>query len=273
MLTCETMNNRCYSFKIEYLFLFIAVTNFLTSCNGQTKGIDQKRKDENGHLYKNVFGEEYYATGRFLNSSGDSIETKLWFISNLTNPLVVYGNYADGLPTGDWKFGFKDGTLLSSQWAQYKNGVTKCSFSLPFQYNETVIDSNYFRLRTMNDSLGKISIIVGVSDTIIKNEELAQYGVNSENGIRRQGFSFKGDTREIVKGRNRYFFTEYFMKDSTNKDVKLFHLYGYTPLHDHFVDFVLFHDGPKDDLVKIMYNLIVTSLYIGNERFFNPHLN
>jgi hypothetical protein len=31
--------------------------------------------------------------------------------------------------------------------------------------------------------------------------------------------------------------------------------------------------GPKDDLVKIIYNLMVTSLYIDNERFFNPYIN
>lgn len=267
------MKNKLHWCRIECVFIFLAAMNILAGCNGQNQDNDQKVKNENGHLYKNVFGEAYYATGHFLNNNADSIETNLWFISNLTTPMVLYGNYSDGLPIGDWKFGIKEGSLLSSQWSQYRNGTTKCSFSLPFQFNETLVDSNYFRLRTMNDSLVKISIIVGVSDTSMKNENLAEFGPNSENGLRAKGYSFRGNRREIIKGRARYFFTEYFMKDSANKDVKLFHLYGYAPSKSHFVEFMLFHEGPKDDLVKAIYNLIVTSVYIGNERFFNPYIN
>jgi hypothetical protein len=267
------MNKGCGSVSFQYLLLFIVVANLLIACKGRNRDSDQKRIDATEHSFKNVFGENCYATGRYLNSSGDSIETNLWFITNITNSMVIYGDYGNGLSTGVWRFGLKDGSLLSSEWSIYTNGLTKCSFSLPFQYDETTVDSNFFRLRTTNDSLGKVSIVVGITDTIIKDDELAKYGVNSEDGLRRQGYTFRGNLTVIVKGTNKYYFTEYFMKDSSNKDVKFYHLYGYTHSRSHFVDFALFHDGPKDDLVKVIYNLIVTSMYIRNERLFNPYLN
>jgi hypothetical protein len=265
------MKSRRHLFYFDRLFTFLMVMNLLVGCKGQDQNKEQKGGSMDGHLYKNLFGDTYYATGYFLSNDRDSIETGHWFVTDLTNPMVLYGNYVNGLPDADWMLGFKDGTFLSSQWSKYQNTVTKCSFALPFQVEETIVDSNYFRLRTMNDSLGKISIIVGVSDTVVKN--LAEFGLNSEIGLRDRGYSFRADRKEITKGGAKYIFTEYFMKDSTHKDVKLFHLYGYTPSKSRFIDFVLFHDGPKDDLVKLLYNLMVTSVYINNERFFNPHLN
>lgn len=251
----------------------IIVLSLFSGCNGQDKNEQNTGIAENGHFYKNIFGEKLYATGHYENNNGDSMEINLWVITNLTTPMIISGQYLDGLPKGEWKFGFKDATVLSTQWLQYKNAMTKCSFSLPFQFNETLVDSNHFRLRIMNDSLGKISIIVGISDTMSENQNLLNFKLNSEPGLREQGYSFKNTTTEIVKAGAKYFFTEYFMKDSVKKDVKLYHLFGNTPSKRHFVEFLLFHDGPKEEIVKIIYNLMSTSLYIDNERFFNPHLN
>ena len=251
----------------------VIILSLFSGCNGQNKNEQNASVVESSHFYKNIFGEKYLATGHYENNNGDSIETNLWFITNLTTPVVISGQYLDGLPKGEWKFGFKDATVLSTQWLQYRNAMTKCSFSLPFQFNETLIDSNHFRLRIMNDSLGKISIIVGVSDTVSENQNLFNFKLNSETGLREKGYSLKDTTTEIAKAGARYFFTEYFMTDSVKKDVKLYHLYGNTPSRHHFVEFLLFHDGPKEEVVKIIYNLMSTSLYIDNERFFNPHLN
>ncbi|MBN9385041.1 MAG: hypothetical protein J0H74_30075 [Chitinophagaceae bacterium] len=125
----------------------------------------------------------------------------------------------------------------------------------------------------MNDSLGKISIIVGVRDSASPGESLIVFGRYADNELRKKGYSLKSNRQEISKAGTNYLFTEYFMKDSANKDVKLYNLFGHTPSSHHFVEFGLFHDGPRDDLAKIIFNLIVTSVYIENERFFNPYLN
>ena len=63
------------------------------------------------------------------------------------------------------------------------------------------------------------------------------------------------------------------MKDSANRDAKLYDLYVYSSSKRHFVEFGVFHRGPKEDLVKIVFNLMATNLYVGAERFSNPSLN
>jgi len=141
------------------------------------------------------------------------------------------------------------------------------------KFTHIVEELHYFRLRTMNDSLGKISIIVGVRDSTSPGESLIEFGQDVDNELRKKGYPLKSNRHQIIKSEIGYFFTEYFMKDSANKDVKLYNLYGYTPSKRHFVEFTLFHDGPKDDKVKVIFNLIATSAYIDNERFFNPYLN
>lgn len=263
------MKYRCFLFIVRA----IATLCFFCGCKGGNNSEEKNRKNSTGHVYKNIFGEEYYATGHYQNNNKDSIETNLWFISNVTSSMVIYGEYLNGLQAGDWKFGFKNGYLLSTQWSQYYNATTKCSFSLPFQYSETIVNSNIFRLRTVNDSLGKISIIVCVSDIAMDDRNLEKFGVSSESELRKKGYSFKGNQMVIRKTGSKYFFTEYFMKDSANKAQKLYHLYGYTPSKQSFVEFTLFHDGPKDEIVRIIYDLMSASVYINGERVFNPHLN
>jgi hypothetical protein len=260
-------------FIIKSLVALFAVMNVLIGCNQQHKKATQEAKSSDIHYFKDFFGEKYLAMGSFSSISNDSIENKLWYYTNLDRPLVVYGTFFNGMPAEDWKFVLNDGTLMSSKWTTYSNGLTSCAFSVPFSFEETIVDSNYFKLATMNDSLGKVSIIVGVRDIFMKEEDLAKFGPHSEIGLTQQGYTFRSNRREIKKGVARYFFTEYFMKDSVNKDVKLYNVYGYCPSKRHFIEFALFHNGPKEDLVKIIFNLIVSSLYVENERFFNPYIN
>ena len=256
-----------------FLANFIVILSLITGCDVSDKNEKKASTQPNGHRYKNVFGEKLYATGFYEGNSKDSIETKLWFITNLDSSMFMSGQYENGLAKDEWKFGFKDDVVLTTQWLNYRNETTRCSFSLPFQFKETFIDSNHFRLRIMNDSLGNISIITGVSDTTNENQDLMNFKLNSEVGLRAKGYSLTDTTTEFVKAGAKYFFTEYSMKDSLKKEVKLYHLYGNTPSKRHFVEFILFHDGPKDEIVKIIYNIISTSIYIDGERFFNPHLN
>ena len=75
-----------------------------------------------------------------MKDQKDSTETKLCYFTSLKRPLVLYGDFTNGLPSGEWKFGIVDGMLLSSQWNIYRNGTTKSEFSLPFQINETYVN-------------------------------------------------------------------------------------------------------------------------------------
>ena len=245
----------------------------IVGCHEQNAKPVQIEWTADAHHYQSIFGEEYYATGIFLSNQQDSIESRLWYYTSLARPKVIYGYFTDGLLTGDWSFVLGDGRMTTSKWSSYHNCLTACAFSLPFVVEENTVDSIYFKLRTQNDSLGKISIIVGVRKPFMKDENLAKFGPDAEIGLTQQGYTFTSTRKEIKKGGVRYFFTEYFMKDSSNRDVKLYNLYGNSPSGKHFVEFTLFHSGPKEDLVKIIFNLMVTNLYVGSERFYNPYEN
>jgi len=258
---------------LKVFISFVAIFLFTISCGNRVNNNSRDGVAETVHNYRGIFGESYLATGIFQSQeAGDSIEDKHWLFTNLTRPFVMYGDYSSGFPAGNWNFGFKDSSLISSTWSIYKNELTNCSFSLPFPAKETVVDSFFFKLTADNDSLGKISIIVGITNVKLVGEALANFGPTSERGLLEQGYTFTKIPREIQNKQAKYYFTEYFLKDSTNRAMKLYHIYGYGP-SNRLVEFSLAHDGPKEDWVKSIYNVMVASLYVNGCRFYNPYLN
>lgn len=253
-----------------FLILFIVIT-FASDCKGRKK--EQQETKIEGDVFKDVFGDIYRGLGDYWSKSKDSVENGLWSYTNLNRPLAIYGNYYAGIPTGDWNFVFDNGSLLTSKWTVYRNKGSKCEFSLPFAYQEEIDNPSVFKLTTINDSLGKVTILVSVSDTVIKEQDLEKFGKDTEIFILEQGYKFTSNVKGININNSKYFFTEYFMKDSVNRDCKLYRLYGYPPSKKYFVDFAVFHLGPKEDVVKIIYNLMATSFYVDNERFYNPHIH
>jgi hypothetical protein len=63
------------------------------------------------------------------------------------------------------------------------------------------------------------------------------------------------------------------MRRDTAVNLKLYHTYGHLPSKKHFIEFTLYHDGPREDLVKIIYGIVIGSIYVDNERYFNPYTN
>lgn len=225
-----------------------------------------------GNLYfVSLFGEKYLTQGGFLKGSGDYIETNLWSYTSLSRLLVVEGHYLNGLQTGNWNFILNNGTVASSKWEVYNNGVTPCSFSIPLKYEELNVDSFSLKLRSITDTLGKIGIQVQIRDTFLNEEGSAKIGLRSDTELHEQGYTFTNKKREIEKDKNKYHFYEYFLKDSTNKESRVYYFFGNTPNKKHFVLFTLFHQGPREDLVQIICSLIAESLYINSERFYYPY--
>lgn len=261
------------------MYYGISLIVFISGCNNVSRTENSNKNEPQGLrvpgygeiYYKSLFGEEYMTQGGFLNYSKNHIETNLWIYTSLDRPLVLSGHYLNGMQTGVWNFILKDGTLMSSQWDVYNNRLTPCTFSLPFKYEVLYVDSFSLKLRTMNDSLGKIGIMVQIRDTILKEDNLEEFGMRADTELHDQGYSFKKNKREIIKDSNRYFFNEYFLKDSAKKESKVYYLYGNTLSQNHFVLFTFFHQGPREDLVQIICNLIATSLYVDNKRFYNPY--
>jgi hypothetical protein len=249
---------------------YYLVVLFCLSCNNHDN-VSSSNTAINGHLYTDIVGQKYHATGFFSSKQKDSVESGTWLYINQDTPLALYGNYVSGALNGSWNIALNNGTIMSSSWNKYTNKLTHFEFSTPFSYDEIPVNSFYFKLRNLNDSLGRISIIIGVSDTIIKDDELKQFGVNSEAGLRRQGYEFSSKSSEIDKNDCRYFFSEYSMKKDTAVNLRLYHTYGYLPSKKHFIEFTLYHDGPHEDLVKIIYGIMVGSIYVDNERYFNPY--
>lgn len=221
--------------------------------------------------YNSLFGEKYLVQGGFLDRLKDSIETSLWTYTSLKSPFVFFGNYSHGLQKGNWNFIMSDGMQLSSQWDIYDNGVTPCAFSIPFQCETQYADSLSLKLRTMNDSLGKIGIMVQIRDTALDEEDLRRFGSKADKELNDQGFRFTNSKREISNGSNKYFFYEYSLRDSLERESKAFYFYGNVPSQKHFVLFTFYHQGHKVDLVQTFCSMMATSLYVDNERFYNPY--
>lgn len=258
-------------FSLKPLFLFIEIV-LIVSCNNPVNKSGQNGAVETVHNFQGVFGESFLASGTFLKQQGeDSMENGHWLFTNLNKPFVMYGDYSNGLPVGNWSFGFRDSSLISSKWTMFKNEITKCSFSLPFPVKETFIDSSFFKLSNENDSLGKISIIVGITNVKLIGAALANFGPTSEKGLLEQGYTFTKVPLEVQNRQAKYYFTEYFLKDSTNRAMKLYHIYGYGPSNQ-LVEFSLAHDGPREDWVKSIFNLMVANVYVNGRRFYNPYL-
>ena len=230
--------------------IFLLGPYLLLSCNEYRGGNGKMKIKSVEHVCKNIYGEEYLALGAFASDDKDSVEEKNWHYTNESHPLVLFGEYTDGIQSGEWKFVLNTGQIFSSTWRIYSNKALRCTFSVPFSCSDTIANKYLLKLATTTDSLGKISILVGVSDTAIKDQDLGRYGIESESGLREQGFSFNRNSKDIYRDKARYIFTEYFMKDSKGKDVKLYNVYGYTPSRKNFVQFGLFHNGPHEDLVK-----------------------
>ncbi|MBN9299462.1 MAG: hypothetical protein J0I41_20850 [Filimonas sp.] len=268
---CKLCGGKAQWFNIRFLYMKTGVLELLlclvvfTNCSSSK----QELPGGIGHYSKDVFENEYFSSGNFRDESVDSVESGVWMISGLTTPVVLYGNYANGLPSGDWKLVIND-QVLSSLWSRYEIAAKKCSFSLPFQYRENKLDSNYFKLLTNNDSIGNVSIIIGVDGIPNKELNLPVFVENFEVNLRKQHYSFSKRSRELETSGEHYFFNEYSLKDTMSKTYELYHFFGYTPSKKHFLELMLFHNGPKKELVEIVYSMFSMNFYIDNERFFNP---
>ena len=115
--------------------------------------------------------------------------------------------------------------------------------------------------------------MIQIGKTILKDENLAKFGLRADTELHEQGYRFTNNKREIIKDKNRYLFYEYFLKDSSNKEAKAYYFYGNTPAQKHFILFTFFHHGPREDLVQVICSLIAASMYIDGERFYNPYEN
>lgn len=225
-----------------------------------------------GEEYRDLFGNVYFIQGTFKKNSPDSVETGMWEYVKRDTPVILMGSFSEGLPIKEWQFFLNDERGFSSNWNIYENKITQCSFSLPFKYEETIFDSASFRLATRNDSLGKVSIIIGVHKPKFNEKVLANFNSEVEAGLSQNLFSFTPKRKELKNSKSTYIFTEFFMKDSLGMNLKLYHIYGNLPSKRHFVEFSLYHQGPKEELVKLIFNLIANNLYVDNERFYNPYL-
>lgn len=263
--------------RISYLTFGTALAFCLSmACEVQTKKVISKHNllvgSSYNHLFRNVFRETCFATGNFLLNAPDSVEADLWMYTKLDTSAVFFGKFSDGMPINEWQFVLNDGRQYSSNWNVYNNKMTACRFSLPFDYKETIVDSSTFHLATTNDSLGKVSIILGINPPILEEEKVIQFAARDEEGLVQQGFTFTKTRLKIKNEKATYYFTEFFMKSPVNKNVKYYHFYGNMPSGSKFVEFSLYHDGPKDDLVKLILELVLNHLYVNNERFYNPYL-
>lgn len=260
-----------FSCKIVYgkycLILFL-----LIGCKDRlNRDASNFKNPKDVHNYTTVLSEKFISNGIFSKGGVDSIESGTWFYSKLSDTLAIYGEYIEGLPIKDWTFAFKGGYMLKSKWDAYYNDDKQTRLSLPFKFKEVVLDSNYFRLSTLNDSLGKVSIIIGVKNSTEYDFKIDSFGIESESELIQRGFSFTPIRKEIRFGSNTYFSSEYNLIDSTGIRSKLYNVYGLLPSTEKFVDFSIFHDGAKDEVVRIIFNLIVSHLYIEGTRFVNPY--
>ncbi|MES1225094.1 MAG: hypothetical protein ABUT20_56955, partial [Bacteroidota bacterium] len=112
-----------------------------------------------------------------------------------------------------------------------------------------------------------------VIDTLIPEEELTNFETNSQVNLKNKGYTFTYSLSEVQQEKSKYFFAEYFLNDSANSRAKLYNMYGYLPSKKRFIQITLFHQGDKDEWVKLIYNIIVCAFYVGHERFYNPYLS
>lgn len=263
--------------RISYLILGTMLIFFFTmGCEVQSKKEISKKKllvgSSYNHTYRSIFRDPYFATGNFLLNTTDSVEADLWQYIKLDTSASYFGKFSEGMPINEWKFFFKDGRSFSSNWKIYNNKARSCKFSIPFDYREEMVDSSTFHLATTNDSLGKVSIILGINPPILEEEKVIQFATNAEGGLSQQGFTFTKTRLKIKNEKGTYFFTEFFMKSPVNKNVKFYHFCGNLPSRSKLVEFSLYHDGPKEDLVKLILELVLNHFYVNNERFYNPYL-
>jgi hypothetical protein len=223
------------------------------------------------HSYKTVSGRKYSATGLFVSGNRDSVEIGNWLYSNLDTPLAFFGKFETGVLSNEWKFFFTNGTGFVTQWTVVRIDRLKCLLSLPFSVVQTNIDSSYTKLTAYNDSLGKVSIIIGVKEIDVHQIDLLNFGPDHENGILAQGYTILKRQRNVDYRAGGYYYTEYNLQDTAARFDKLFNTYAFIPSKKFFVEITLFHDGNNDYLVQLIYDLIVSGLYIDNERFYNPY--
>jgi hypothetical protein len=262
---------------IRLVLSFSVVCFFLTNCGSKGKKITRTSKVYNAissdnSAYKDPFGSTWLGLGCFLKNKADSVETGMWEFIKEGNPQVITGDFDNGLPVNEWISLLAEGWLTKSSWSIYDNKAISVRFSLPFAYEETKVTSSIFKVKTVNDSLGRISIIYGVYKKLVEDDKRAQYDSDFESWLANLGFRFTREKREIRNAGSTYYFNEFTMKDSANNNVKCYQISGNLPSKKAFVEVSFFHMGPREELVKVIFNMIVNHMYIGDERFYNPYL-
>ena len=259
------------------MLFFSVVCFFLSDCTSRETKITRRVKahediSSEGSNYKDFFGRSWFGIGGFFTRTPDSVENGMWEFIKEGKPQVITGDFDNGLPINDWIFALAEGWLTKSNWNIYVNKATSVRFSLPFAYEETKVTSSVFKVKTVNDSLGRVSIIYGVHKKMVEDSTRTQYDSDTESWLTNLGFRFTREKREIRNIGSTYYFNEFTMKDSANNNVKCYQISGNLPSQKAFVEVSFFHMGPREELVKVIFNMIVNHMYIGDERFYNPYL-
>jgi hypothetical protein len=221
---------------------------------------------------RNLFKQQFTYLGEF---GSDSLEYGTWSLIDLDNPITMHGNFSKGLQIGEWEFltgeeGVKRWTV---SWNQYQNSVTNTSFSIPFEYEESQIDSNFYRLWTNNQLLGELSIIVGVKNQVLTEQEIAEIRNNVDYGLQQQGYAIQSLKDSITEDNRKYYSSTYKLTSANLQSSTLYNVLGYTTSGSSLVEISFFHSGAKPELARLIFASIANNFYVGKARLFSPFLD
>lgn len=246
--------------SIIRILVSIIYLTLLLGCSSKSKEIK----------YTSIFGDLYFCSGSF---DKDLKEVGNWRFLKNHNKLISFGEFDHGIKQNDWHYVFGKDSAFETFWVEYKNVPLDIKTNLPFPVIDTIIDQRVLRMRTNNDSLGFVSFLVQVNNPSIQNTPFDSLYTLSNWEIKGKAFEFKYSTFKLENADGKYLITEYHAIDRENAPAKIYTLIGYSKKFDYFVEISMLHQGANVQLVKEIFESVISNFYWNSKRFYNPYLN
>lgn len=258
---------------MRYL-LFPAMPLILASCftfPDKKKIEEQLEKSKTVSDYTYTDSKDTYMVTRTEAGNGPIEEDGSVSLIATTDQLrTASGSYMDHFKEGQWLYNNNITKITTVTWSKYEIGKFGIETNLSIKGTTSTIDDHteLYYLPVKEDSI----LIRFYADTLAARGKRRPYEHVLTDLMQQKGFKLKSSDNKILNDSNNVIsISSLIFTDSTNKSNEMLMELASAQLPTGFLAFATTYREKDQSSAMIMFNGILTNLYLDKARFYNPY--
>ncbi|MDO6434183.1 hypothetical protein Q4E93_26475 [Flavitalea sp. BT771] len=240
-----------------YLFTILLLITFL--------GCTDKAEKKCAYTYRDA--DNYYCVEGKLNS-GIEDNVFIFYEKNDAMPFKESGFYNEGFRNGLWSYNV-GGNLKTIKWGHYKDKNLRFETNV-FEHIDTIKYGDVLTGFEFTTTEGNLSLIIAVNDAMKDSLRKKDYRTEIENEFREEKYQMTEYNFTKLNSENREIGIARLAAKKRNG--KMFYMWTAYSFLDSglFVQYSVLSERKENAFQSILFNSILTNLFIGGKRFYNP---